>query len=121
MDKPVLQEVVVAAPAPAAASAGAKKSAGMPSADKEAGAATKTKKGTRDARQGRRRNPITRWAEDEQFQLWFPSHHPMYRFRDSEKSANNMQPKQTWWRGMMLGCPCASVNSYGLVSCTDTY
>ena len=47
--------------------------------------------GTRNAMQAKRRNPITRWAEDGQNELWFPSHHPMYRFRDSEKSANNMQ------------------------------
>jgi hypothetical protein len=47
--------------------------------------------GTRNAFDARRRNPITKWAEDGQAEIWFPDHHPMYRFRDSEKSENNMQ------------------------------
>jgi hypothetical protein len=46
---------------------------------------TESHPGTRDARLAKRRNPIMKWAEDEQTTIVFPDHHPMYRWRDNSK------------------------------------
>lgn len=47
--------------------------------------------GTGDAKVGRRRNPIMKWAESGVATIQFPSGHPLHRWRDSRGSAKYMQ------------------------------